>query len=180
MKKRIIYVLWFVFTLLLWAVLSNMYSKDTIKIAPKAFATSTWITWPIMRSSIFYNNTSWYSSTNVKDFDPMYIILDSLITKIQSEGPYWNNYSTIMDINWDWLTDLLISRVVDNNYISRMDWYYDKNIYGFFYAVLLNKWNMEYEPIYRCVYYDTYYEKIGWNYVKNTNIEKHYFWDCAK
>lgn len=137
-----------------------------------------WNTTPVKKSNLFDSFLKW-KKWELKDFDPLYILISSQITITQ-----WplnsNNFPTITtnypklltDINWDWLPDLLITNYTNalvGSISGTTTWIYEPQYY---YALLLNKWNMDYEVKYRCVYV--------WKQTNWSNVNTWYYWDCVE
>lgn len=126
----------------------------------------------IKKSDIFYNHLYWKKSTDIKDFDPLYILIKSIVTKNYSTTQTSYTYpSSIIDVNWDWLPDLIIT----NYYKS--DYSYNNNTRTenqYYYWLLINKWNMDYDVVYRCVNYS------WWAPIESWMNKSWFYWDCAK
>lgn len=114
-------------------------------------------TTPVTRSNLFHDYKKWYKSSNVKDFDPILIMLKNITSISITHNTRSTSYPKMFsDVNGDSLPDMLITEY--------SDWYKANNqrypIYS--YALLINKWNLQFEVQYRCVIWDGVY------------------WDCAK
>jgi len=128
--------------------------------------------WPIVWSDLFYNFFSW-KKWNIKDFDPLYILIKSQVSKSlniiypsPSNYPTTTNFPNVLtDVNWDWLPDLVINDYKEKSFRdSNGDMHYQFISY---YALLLNKWNIDFEVKYRCVYHID-------------NAISSYYWDCVQ
>lgn len=157
MKKIFISLLSITLTLLITVKFSGFNYKDNV------FA--EWSpTWPVMNSDLFYNFLTWKKSS-IKDYDPIFILLQSLNQKqIITYDTFI--YTYLQDFNWDWLPDIWSIKTWSY-------WNQASNItdYVTYYSILINKWNMDYDPFYRCVYYKWY---------KSNEPKEWYYWDCAK
>lgn len=134
----------------------------------------------IKNSDVYDNHLLWKKSKGLKDFDPLYILITSQISKSIQWTSWWTttkNYQNILtDVNGDWLPDLILINHFDIQFSIRYPWetttgnFYERQSY---YALLLNKWNMDFDVKYRCVVYqglpDWYSQQRNW-----------YYWDCAQ
>lgn len=98
------------------------------------------------RQSIFNDYKNWNVSLNVPT-DMTYKMLEFINS---SRGP------TFVDVNWDWLVDVLYN-------------------YNYYMTALLNEWDLGYKIWYIC-YAPLEYVQENWR-----NIQKrHYYGDCAQ
>lgn len=132
-----------------------------------------WNTTPVKNSNLFDNFLKW-KKWNLKDFDPLYILITSQISSTVQWTSTSKNYPKMLtDVNWDWLPDLLFT-----NYIyayagptpGSTIWNWEPQYY---YALLLNKWNMDFEVKYRCVYLSN---QTAWSDTSRVG----YYWDCVQ
>lgn len=156
MKKILIPIISIIMSLLIIVKFSDVNYKN--------FANATWsITWPTYYSDIFYEFKLW-RKWQVKDFDQIFILLNALNVKPNTYDD--TRYSYLQDFNWDWLTDLayIKNSTFYNNQLQKYE-------YAWYYSLLINKWNLEYEIAYRCV-----------TLKPTTNKDEYptYYWDCAK
>jgi hypothetical protein len=124
-------------------------------------------TTPVKFSDLFAYFNNWKYSTSPKDFDPLLIILKQLPTFskwVLATSNSTNYPSMFTDINWDSLPDILITSFETNETPHSTSTHEYKK-----YAIMLNKWNMNFEVAYRCV-----------QVTKNTNGKTWFYWDCAK
>lgn len=130
-----------------------------------SFALNGWPTentTPMQNSDLFYDYKSWKTG-NIKNHDPLFILISTQLTwYLMQRG----NNSLIQDINWDWLPDIMVGYywIVDDK-IPWCSWW----IYAYSYALLVNKWNMDYDISYRCV------KRNACGYEPAL-----YYWDCVK
>lgn len=151
---------------------SVLNENDIFKLSEKI--EWAWIkTTPVKKSNLFDNFFKW-KKWDLKDFDPLYILISSQIsTSVQWSSTSKNYPKMLTDVNWDWLPDLLLTNY---NYAliwptpGSTIWIWEPQTY---FALLINKWNMDYEVAYRCVY-------IWWqtNWTDATRIW--YYWDCVE
>ena len=116
-------------------------------------------------NDLFYDHWNWTKWLPM-DYDPTYLLLT---TQIQFPHLEWNRplKSIVMDVNGDWLPDLLIGA---NSMYTYYNETYDRNMntYATTYALLINKWNMDYDIAYRCVR------------INASAFALRFYWDCAK
>ena len=94
-----------------------------------------------------------------KDYDPLFIMLNSQIWWMWHQA----SKSIIMDVNWDWLPDIIYWEW-NTKYVGSVQTHYQLN------ALLINKWNFDYEIEYRCLFTGSL--------IQNPNMNV--YWDCAK
>ncbi len=156
----------FFFTLVFWwkFIYEFSNSKDYITFAEWSTATT-----PVLGSDLFANWQNW-KKWSLKDFDPIYILISSQVTKsVQWTTKTYNYPKLITDVNWDWLPDLIITNISELSYeqLDASGNYRTRNYNKYDYVLLLNKGNLEYDIKYRCVYSDWW--PSAW-----------FYWDCAK
>ncbi len=167
--KKITFLSLFTFIALSWFLaLSNdiFLWKQNIAIANSPNTS------PILSSDLFHNFTSWKKGS-LKNFDPLYILTSSQITTSTT----WNTSTinapkVITDVNGDGLPDIIFT-----NYINKgtpfTSWTFSTTYYEpqYYYALLINKWNMDYEIKYRCVYLWT---------GSMDQTRTWFYWDCVQ
>lgn len=150
-----------------WVFFDNIIYKMSREI--------NWIwdkTTTVKSSDIFYNYLSW-KKWRLKDFDPMYILITSQVYNSVQWTSTTRSYPKLLtDVNWDWLPDLIFTNYNSQQLMKYPSWWWTPTPYyedRYFYALLLNKWNMDYEVKYRCVYVNN-----------DTDWRTWYYWDCAE
>lgn len=112
-----------------------------------------WFNWNHVYAWTFDGFTSWNHSLNKNNTDYTYDILYSIPRTTYYEfGKQVQRGHRFMDINWDWLVDVL--------YGSQEGVYYKMVIY-------YNKWNYNFWIWYKCV--QSFVTEPKW-----------YYWDCAE
>lgn len=128
---------------------------------------------PVLASDLFHNFTTWKKGS-IKDFDPLYILTSSQVTtSITWNASTINAPKIITDVNGDGLPDIIFT-----NYIYKgtpfTSWTFTTTYYEpqYYYALLINKGNMDYEIKYRCVYL--------WANTGSDQTRVWFYWDCVK
>lgn len=112
--------------------------------------------------------TSWKFSPNIKNNDSTFLMLSLLANWSYSTSSSQTSWSSMVDINWDWLIDLL--------YMSNIYWYTNSNIAIIWSKrlIMVNNWDYTFNTVYKCANF------WDWSYSPNwTPVLKWYFWDCA-
>lgn len=121
-----------------------------------------WIRWfnPIKNGDVFHDYVKWKNSTQVKVWDNTLAFLKMMSTSSKT----WNSAasksypSSLIDINWDGLVDMLYSsydKRVENRF---REWgHYEYWIYTYKYSIMINNWDYTFTPVYRCLQEDGKY-----------------------
>lgn len=123
-----------------------------------------WIRWfnsIIKNGDVFHDYIKWKNSTQIKDHDNSLAFLKMMQTssRTTSTQPVTKNFpSTLIDINWDGLVDMLYSnydRRVENRFNGTSHYKYP--ILTYKYAIMINNWDYTFTPVYRCLQEDGKY-----------------------
>ncbi len=130
----------------------------------------------VKNSDLFHNHLKW-KKWDIKDFDPIYILLKNQVTISYSKYNSINYPTIITDVNWDSLPDIIITKYKQEWRLRPIKiWGRLRNWWTqeYHYALLINKWNLNYDIAYRCI--DEHAHGVE-EYWYKENI---YYGDCVK
>ena len=134
------------------------YWNEHFKVSNKI----NWILWKMesWEWDVFYAYTNWRTSSHINSNDKTLSFLKMTQSTSSNSWSITKNYpSTLIDINWDGLIDMLYSKCYswvevryENNWND-----YNYTIHQYKYAIMINNGDYTFEPVYRCVIDDWKY-----------------------